>query len=207
MTAALLDAPTADKAWPLARAQAPFAKDYPEKIRANVFTQACKHLGAGERRADPLLFLLREADAADLRERMERQAAAVRKKKGCADALPYLRWLGRDPACGLAIRLQLAACGLRVSGHDLAAEARTADPCLQQFVNLFHQHGEDVLQSLEAIDWLETEDLYYLGFHCAELGGPLKKFAARLLNLVVKRSPRSKIGQSAKSKLRSAGLD
>jgi hypothetical protein len=206
LTAALLEAPTADTAWPLARAQAPFAKDYPDKIRAAVFTRACKHLETGDRLADPLLFLLREADAADLRDRMAHQATTVRKKKGCAEALPYLRWLGRDPACGLPIRLELAACSLRVSGHDLAAEARSADPGLEQFVTLFHQHGEEVLPEIEATDWLEPEDLYYLGFHCAEHGGAVKKFAGPLLRLVIKRSPRSKVGQSAKSKLKSAGL-
>jgi hypothetical protein len=207
LTGALLDAATADKAWTLARAQAPFAKEYPQKIRAGVFAQACKYLETGDRRADPLLFLLREADVGDLRDRMAKQATAVRKKKGCAEALPYLRWLGRDPACGLPIRLELAACGLRVSGHDLAAEARLADACLEQFVTLFHQHGETLLERIEAIGWLEPEDLYYLGFHCAEQGGPLKKFAAHLLKRVVKHSPRSKVAKSAKSKLRSAGLD
>jgi hypothetical protein len=207
LTEALLEAPTADKAWPLARAQAPFARDYPDRIRTAIFTRACKHLEAGDRRADPLLFLLREADASDLRDRVARQATTVRKKKGCAEALPYLRWLGRDPACGLPIRLELAACGLRISAHDLAAEARVADPSLEQFVALFHQHGDEVLPQVEATDWLEPEDLYYLGFHCAEQGGPLKKFAGPLLGLVVKRSPRSKVGQSAKSKLRGAGLE
>jgi hypothetical protein len=204
---ALFDAPNADKAWTFAKAQAPFAKDYPEKVRADVFARAGKHLETGDRRADPLLFLLKEADATDLRNRMAKHATTVRKKKGCAPALPFLRWLGRDPACGLPIRLELAACGLHESGHDLAAEARAADPCLEQFVNLFHQHGETLLPALVEIDWLEPEDLFYLGFHCAELGGPLKKLAAHLLNLVVKRSPRSKIGQSSKSKIRSAGLE
>ena len=207
LTEALLEAPNADRAWPLARAQAPFARDYPDKIRAAVFARACKHLENGDRRADPLLFLLREADAADLRDRMAKQATTVRKKKGCAEALAFLRWLGRDPACGLPIRLELAACGLRVSAHDLAAEARAADTSLEQFANLLHQHGDEVVKQVEDIDWLEPEDLYYLGFHCAESGGVLKKFAGPLLHLVIKRSPRSKTGQSAKSKLRSAGLE
>jgi hypothetical protein len=207
LIAALLDAPTADRAWSLAKAQGPFARDYSDSLRGEVFTRACKYLEAADRRADPLLFLLREADATDLRDRMARQATTVRKKKGCAEALPFLRWLGRDPACGLPIRLELAACGLHSSAHDLTAEARAADPCLEQFLTLYHQHGEAVLPLLEAIEWLEPEDLFYLGFHCAEQGPPLKKFAGAVLSVVVKRSPRSKTGQAAKSKLRSTGLE
>jgi hypothetical protein len=207
LTSALREAQNADRAWLLAKAQAPFARDYPDKVRSEVFTQACRYLEAADRRADALLYLLKETDSADLRDRMARQASSVRQKKGCGDALPFFRWLGRDPACGLPIRLELAACGLRTSAHDVTAEARAADPCLEQFVTLFHQHGDAVLPPLGELEWLEPEDLYYLGFHCAEVGGAVKKFAGPLLTLVVKRSPRSKVGQSAKSKLRSAGLD
>jgi HEAT repeat protein len=206
LTAALLGAESADQAWPLARAQVPFAKDYPPSWRDEVFAQACRHLEAEDRQADPLLFLLREADAPDLRDRLEQRAAFWRKKKEYATALLSLRLLGRDPACGLPIRLELAACGLKVSGKDLAAEARAADPCLHQFAALSQQDEAELFRQLEQVKWLEPDDLYYLGFHLAELEGRPKKFAAAVLQLLVKRSPRSKLGQAAKSKLRSAGL-
>jgi hypothetical protein len=64
-----------------------------------------------------------------------------------------------------------------------------------------------VLEGLDEAKWLEAEDLYYLGFHLAELEGRPKKAAAGVLKLVAKRSPRSKLAQAAKSKLQSAGLD
>jgi HEAT repeat protein len=206
LTAALLGAESADQAWPLARAQVPFAKDYPPSWRDEVFAQACSHLEAEDRQADPLLFMLREADAPDLRDRLEQRAAFWRKKKEYATALLYLRLLARDPACGLPIRLELAACGLKVSGKDLAAEARVTDPCLQQFAALSQQDEAELFRQLEQVPWLEPEDLYYLGFHLAEMEGRPKKFAGAVLQLLVKRSPRSKLGQAAKSKLRSAGL-
>jgi HEAT repeat protein len=202
LTAALLGAESADAAWELARALAPHARDYPAKWRDQVFDHTGLRLEAGDRRAEPLLFLLRETGPADLRDRLEERALQWRKKKDYARALLYLRVLTRDPACGFAVRLEQAACGLKVSSRDLAAEARASDPCLQQFAQLGHADDEELYRQLETLKWLEPEDLYYLGFHFAEQDGRLGKFATRVLQLVVKRSPRSKIAQAAKSKLR-----
>jgi HEAT repeat protein len=207
LTAALFDAENVDRAWQMAKAQASFVKDYPAKWREEVFDKACTYLEASDRRADALLFLLREAEPAELRDRLEQRALACRKKKAYATALLYLRLLGRDPACGFAIRLELAACGLKTSGKDLAADGRNADPCLQQFVHLGQQDDGQLFEQLEKMKWLEPEDLYYLGFHLAEQQGRPRKIAEQVLHLVVKRSPRSKLGQAAKSKLRSAGLE
>jgi HEAT repeat protein len=206
LTTALLEADSADKAWMLARAQAPFARTYPPEWREKVFAQACEYLEANDRRADALLFLLREADAAELRDRLEQRAVYWRKKKAYETALLYLRLLIRDPSCGFPIRLELAACGLKVSSHDLSPEARAGDPCLQQFATLCQGYEAELSAELEKIKWLEPEDLYYLGFHFAEQGGQAKHFAGKVLRLVLKRSPRSKLAQAAKSKLRGAGL-
>jgi HEAT repeat protein len=207
LTAALLGAETADRAWALAKAQTPYAKDFPTDWREKVFDQAARFVEAGDRRADALLFLLRETDAADLRDRLEQRAVALRKKKAYPAAILYLRLLARDPALGFETRLELAACGLKVSAKDLAHETRAADPCLGQFANLIQQDGEELLAHLTKMKWLDADDLYYLGFHFAEQEGRPKKFAGDVLRLVVKRSARSKLGQAAKSKLRGAGLE
>jgi HEAT repeat protein len=207
LTDALLSAETPDRAWQLARAEVGFVKDYPTRWRDRVYGEACSYLEAGDRRADALLFLLREADPAELRSRLEDTALARRKKKDYEKALLYLRLLGRDPACGFPTRLELACCGLKVSAHDLSPDARAADPCLQQFSQLCQQDDEQLFAELEKVKWLEAEDLYYLGFHLAEQDSRHRKLGARVLQLVVKRSPRSKTGQAAKSKLHSAALD
>jgi hypothetical protein len=206
LTAALFEAETPDHAWPMARAQSPFAKGCPTEWREEVFAKAGEYLEAGDRRADPLLFLLREADPADLRDRLEAQALARRKKKDYATALLYLRLLARDPACGFPIRLELAACGLKASAKDLAAEARAGDPSLGQFAQLCQQDDVELVQQLGQMKWLDAEDLYYLGFDLVEHEGRAKKTGGEILKLATKRSPRTKVGQAAKRKLASAGL-
>jgi HEAT repeat protein len=207
LTAALLEADSPDRAWVLARAQAPFARKYPPEWREKVFAQACKYLESNDRRADALLFLLREADAAELRQRLEERAVHWRKKKAYETALLYLRLLIRDPSSGFSIRLELACCGLRVSSRDLSPEARAGDPCLSQFATLCQGYEAELSAELEKIKWLEAEDLYYLGFHFAEQVGQQRQFGGKVLRLLMKRSPRTKLAQAAKSKLRGSGLE
>ena len=203
---ALRQAETPDKAWALARVQAPLIREYPPALRNKLFAQACEYLEAGDRRADALLFLLREADAKGLRDRLEERALAHRKKKRYSTALIYWRLLTRDPACGEGIRFEQAACGLKGSTHDLAAESRSADPCLHQFAGLLHRHETEPIKFLEKAKWLDPEDLFYVGFHFSEGHGPEKELGAQVLRLLIRRSPRSKPAKDAKAKLRSQGL-
>jgi HEAT repeat protein len=207
LTKALLDADTPDRAWSLAKAQAPFVKDYPASWRKTVFDKACGYLEKEDRRSDALFFLLREADASELRDNLEERAVAHRKKKAYEKALTSLRLLARDPACAFPVRFELAACGLKVSAKDLTSLAREDDPSLTQFTGLIQHHEDELFPMLEKTKWLDPDDLYYLGFHFVEKDGAARKFGAQVLRLLLKRSPKGKLAQAAKSKLRSQGVE
>ena len=58
-----------------------------------------------------------------------------------------------------------------------------------------------------ASEWLNAEDLYYVGFHFAERFGKEREFGAAVLRQVVKGSPRSKVAAAAKNKLKSVAVD
>jgi hypothetical protein len=205
---ALLDAESPDQAWMLARAQEPFVQDYEPAASKRLLAQACAYLEQGDRRADALLTVLRSAGAAGLRDTLEARALALRKKKKYDAALLFLRLLARDPALGAPLRMELAACGLKVSAHDLSAEARAADPCLNQFANLIHGGFADaVTDFLRKAKWLKPEELFYLGFHFAEKERQEKQFGGEILLLVIERAKKAKIGRDAKSKLRNEGLE
>jgi hypothetical protein len=204
---ALRQASNPDHAWALARVQAPFVRDYSTAQMSSLFKQACQYLESADRRADALLFLLREADHRCLRDQLEERALGHRKKKDHSKALVYLRLLTRDPACGEAIRFEQAACSLKVSPKDLALDARNADPALHQFAGLMHRHETEPIKMVSKAKWLEAEDLFFLGFHFVEKTGPEKEFGEEVLRLLMKRSPRSKQAKDAKSKLKSQGVD
>jgi HEAT repeat protein len=207
LTEKLLEADSPEHAWSLARAQAPFVRDYKPALLAAMVTRTLAYVETSDRRADALLFLLREVDPARLRDRLEERGLALRKKRAYSQALNHFRILARDPACSEANRFELAACGIKLSGHDLAVEARNADLSLQQFARLIHSHDVSPAERLRKARWLDPEDLFYLGFHFAEGNTPERDFGALALRLVLQRSPRSKLGKDAKTKLRNAGLD
>jgi HEAT repeat protein len=204
---ALLAATTPDEAWSLARAQAPLVKDYPAELIEELLSRGFELLETNDRRADAVLSLSREADARLLRDRMEERALALRKKKDYAQALVYLRWLSRDPACAETVRFETAACGLKVSDRDLSAESRANDSCLAQFARLVHSHEVDPLERIRQAKWLDPEDLFYLGFHFVEGERRERDFGGRALQLVIERSARTKLAKDARSKLRVLGLD
>ena len=84
--------------------------------------------------------------------------------------------------------------------------------------DLLRRVGAEVSEEMETPegvdkDWLRYQTLYEMlmeintRFAVAEHEGRLKKFAGRVLNLVVKRAGRTKLGQAARNKLRGAALD
>jgi len=165
-------------------------------------------LEKNDRRADALLSVMRAANFNTLRDALEARALALRKKKKYESALQFLRLLVRDPSCGIAIRMEQAACALKMSAHDVSTEARAADPSLNQFGALVHGGHKDALTTyLRKAKWLEPSELFYLGFHFAEKEHQEKEFGGEVLRLVIDRAKKSKIAKDAKSKLRNEGLD
>jgi hypothetical protein len=201
----LREAETPEEAWDLARVVAPFAKGDPKTWGDELFAVAAKYLEAGDKRIDPLLFVLREAGSAELRDRLEAKGAGYKKKEDFEKALLYYKAAGRDPASGFSIRAGLATVGLKLSNKELDAEARARDPSLHQFADLVRQDEPATYKEVEAAKWLGAEELYYLGFHFADHVGVMGEFGGKVLKLLLKRFPKNKLAASAKNKLKSSG--
>lgn len=201
----LKEAETPEEAWDLARVVAPFAKGDPKTWGDELFATLGKHLEAGDKRVDPLLFVLREAGPVELRDRLEAKAAGYLKKEDFDKAHLYYRAAGRDPASGYSIRLGLALVGLKLSNKELEAEARAHDHALHHFADLVRQDEPATSKAVEGTKWLGAEELYYLGFHFVEHVGVMGEFGAKVLKLLLKRFPKNKLAASAKNKLKSFG--
>jgi len=202
----MLDAEEVDRVWFLARALAPSAKEFSAAQRGKLLAQAAKYHDAEDRRAAAMLFLLREMDHAWLRDQLEAKALELRKKKKYAAAIGYYRLLAQDPACGEETRFELAATGLKESTHDVSADNRSNDPSLNQFARLLQNPAFDLAGHIAKAKWLDVADLFYLGFHFAEQTHRAREFGKHVLELAVKRSPKSDLGKQAKRKLKSEGL-
>jgi HEAT repeat protein len=198
----LLQTESLDEAWSIARFLLPHARKNAEEWFDELFTAAISAIEAGDRRAEPLLFLLRETQPGALRDRLDQRAQTLVKKQDFEKALLVYRVLARDPAIGFPIRLGLAMVGLKLSQKQLEEHARAQDPCLHHFALLAADHAADVLRQLEKTAWIRADELYYLGFHFADATGTLKNFAADVLRLLIKKFPKDKAAASAKSKLK-----
>ena len=201
----LLAADTNDELWSLARLIAPFARGLSGKLRAEVLGRACKLLEADDHRSDPLFFLLREADAAALREETFERAVARRKKKDYETALKYLKLLARDPSVGFDVRFELATVGVKLSGKNVAADARALDPCLRNFSTCLGLDAGKTLELVGKAKWLDADDLFYLGFHFAEQTGQEREFGVGVLKQLIKGS-KGKAAANAKNKLKTLGI-
>jgi HEAT repeat protein len=201
----LREAETLEEAWDLARAVAPLAKGDAKTWGDELFAVTAKYLEAGDKRVDPLLFVLREAGPTELRDRLEAKAVAFKKKEDFEKALVYYKAAHRDPASGYSIRLGLALVGLMLSKKDLDSEARAHDSALHHFADLIRQDEPATYKEVEATKWLTADELYYLGFHFAEHAGVMGEFGGKVLKFLLKRFPKNKLAASAKNKLKSSG--
>jgi hypothetical protein len=198
----LREAVSSDEAWELARVLLPFAKAKPKEWMEELFPAAADFLESANQRANPLLYVLRESDNAELRDRLEKRATALVKKGKYETADLLYRTLTRDPAVGFPIRLAAATCGLKTSPKELEEAIRATDPSLHHFGELAAQDQAAVLTHLGKTSWLTADELYYLGFHFAESTGALRKFGGEVLKLLLKKHGRTKLAQAAKNKLK-----
>ena len=189
----LLETDSVDRAWSLARAQAPFVKTYPAAWREPVIEKAFEYHEAKDRRASRCSFCSRKPTPPRCATASKKKPWPIARRNPTRKLSTFLKLLGRDPACAFPIRLELAACGLKMSAKELGAPDRAEDPCLEQFAGFCHHHGDELMPALEKIKWLDPDDLYYLGFDLVERGGTHRKFGAEVLHLVIKRAGRTKI--------------
>ena len=203
---AMLNAESPERAWFLAKASAHKSQWPKPVLGTKILEKAFKYLEAGDRRADALLFVFREADAGKLRELLERRAIALRKKKNYVAANAYFRALMRDPASTETLRLESALAALKVSKHDQELEARLADPAIQQLSALIRRGTEDLADHLKSTSWLDADDVFYVGFHFIESKGTEREFGAQVLEHMLKRFPRNSLSRFAKQKLKAQGF-
>ncbi|HEY8039956.1 MAG TPA: HEAT repeat domain-containing protein [Polyangiaceae bacterium] len=193
---ALHETDDADRAWLLRNVLRPSAKKVAPAARKAMLETATKRLAAGDRNWEPLLAIVRDADAQGAAEAL--RALGQRLRRSNPDkALTVLRVLCRNEGCDDDDRYALAAAELTRGAHDTRAASRAADESLR-LLGALMDRGVDVGAQLRKDKSLELDHLYYVGFHFSEEGHPLGE---ELLKLVADKGGRAKIGKMAKSKL------
>ena len=130
------------------------------------------------------------------------RGAQLKKAKHYREAVKFLSPLKEFPAFGAEDRFILAVSQLKLHSHDVLPTARRHDSALDLLAELSRSSAFPLLQALKKERALEPQDLFYLGFSFAEGLAEERTLGEGILEFLAHRYPRTKIGKSAKNKLR-----
>jgi HEAT repeat protein len=194
---ALLETTDVDRAWLLKNVLRPAAKKIPAALRKQLLDSALERLGEGERGWEALLDVVRDADSEGVAAALRTLAQKLRKAKNDDKAASVFGLVCRSDKATDEDRYSLASLELARGPKDTRAATRATDEALKLISSLVSR-GFDVGTALRKDKHLEIEALYYVGFHFAEAKKPLGE---ELLEEVVKKGGRTKVGKMAKNKL------
>ena len=194
---ALLETKDVDRAWLLKGILRPSAKKIAPPLRKQLLDAALDRLGDGERGWEALLEVVRDADAEGVATALRALAQKLRKGKHDDKAAAVFGLLCRSDRATDDDRYALASLELARGPKDTRAAVRATDEALKLISGLVSR-GFDVGSALRKDKHVELDALYYVGFHFAELKKPLGE---ELLEDVVKKGGRTKVGKMAKNKL------
>lgn len=199
---ALLEATTADGARMLASTLRPRAGELTPADRGRLAEGALDALLAGHPRAQAVAELARHTSGGVLCETATDRARKLRKKGETKAAISLLRTVAELPGFDDAARYELAVMGLTGASGPMVRVARSTDPVLSPFQALL-KTGFPLTNKLAKEKGLGDEELFFLGFAFADSHDDTEReLGCDVLRIVADRSPRSKLGKSAKNKIR-----
>lgn len=182
----------------LSEALMPLAKKLAKKDLSRLLAAGeanlSKSVAIGRRQLDPVLVCDPEGWAEAFRAN-----AKAAQKKDPARSGALLQILCRSPHATLDDRYLFARMELMRSPMDPHPRARSRDGALAELERLADA-GAPLAKLLEKDKTIDDEALYYLGFHFVERVDS-RDLGAALLELLIKRSGRTKLGKAAKNKL------
>lgn len=195
---ALLETDNPDRAWVLRNVLRPTAKKIAPATRKAILAAAVERLGAGERGYEALLDVARDADPDAVADALRALADKLRRSKGKEErARSVYQLLCKSDRATDDDRYALASLELARSNLDTRPASRAGDEGLRLLAALL-RGGYEVARALKKDRAMDLEHLYYVGFHFTELDHPVGE---ELLEEVVKKGGRAKIGKMAKNKL------
>lgn len=173
----------------------------------DVVKGAIGRLESSDPMAEPMLNLV-QALAPDVHfDSLFKRALYWKRKRQFAEMELCLRPLTTNDRATDDSRFELAIASLKNSNATAGAIARDTDLSLAIMKTLLKSPDFSLMKKLLGEkDVLDPADYYYLGFHLIEGTTAERELGADLLKRLVETTPRSKVGRSAKSKLRIEGL-
>lgn len=173
-----------------------------------LFDKAISALPADDRIWEPLLYVVRHQDPKMMYEWLMEAAEKLKKARKYAEAEACLKPLTRGDHFDSEARYALALAGVKAArSRTGAGSTDVTGNCMDLFRQLVRDPAFPLVDRLKKERaHLKTEDLYFLGFHLTEGSAGEKEIGGELLKTVAARAGSTKLGRSARRKLRSQGL-
>lgn len=203
LTKEFLGCDDARKAWALAEILPTYEGKWRKDQLEGMWNRLQDAIGAEEERLrDAFLHVLKNADADYTYEQLAARAAQLLKSKKYREAARFFAPLRDFPQRTPEDRFRFAIAQFKLHSHTLGPNAYRQDPTLDAFSELYRSSAFPVLESLKKEKTLDSEDLFYLGFCFAERSGDERALGEGLLEFLADKYGRTKIGKSAKNKLK-----
>lgn len=192
----------ASKAWVIAEILPTYEGKWRRDTLDDVWERLQPAIEAQDRIQGAYLHFLKSVDADYVYTRLGERGTQLKKTKKYPEAIRFLSLLKEFPTFQAEDKFLLALAQLKLHSHDLTSVTRRHEPALELLADLYRSSAFPVLESLKKEKALEPEDLFYIGFCLAESSGKERALGGDLLELLAARYPRTKVGQSAKNKLK-----
>jgi hypothetical protein len=152
-------------------------------------------IAAEDRIQNSFMHVLKKAGGDYVYERLAGEGAKLFKVKKYKEAVAFFAPLKEFPEFKAEHKFLLGLAQLK-------AHPQRPQPAVELLIDVYRNSAFPLLESLKKEKKLEPEDIFSLGFTFAERPGDERDLGKGLLEHLVARVPRTKIGKSAKNKLK-----
>jgi HEAT repeat protein len=188
------------KAWSIAELLVSSEGKWRQDILEAFWKRLQAAISAEDRIQTAFLHVMKKADAEQTYDQLASHGAHLIKAKKYKEGLAFLNPLKEFPGFKPEHKFQIALAQLKLHSHSVASHRQ--HPVLDLFTDLYRNSAFPLYEALKKERSLAPEEFFALGFSLVERSGQERNLGKDLLDHVAAKSPRTKIGRSAKNKLK-----
>lgn len=190
------------KAWVIAEILPVYEGKWRRDILGEVWERLEAAIEGEDRIQGAYLYFLKNVDTEYAYGQLTARGVQLKKTKKYKEASRFLSLLKEFPTFAAEEKFALAIAQLKLHPHEVTSVMARHDPALDLLMDLSRSSAFPVLDALKKEKALEPEDLFYVGFRFAEGLSEARTLGEDILELLAERYPRTKVGKSAKNKLK-----
>jgi HEAT repeat protein len=189
------------KAWTIAELLPSYEGRWRQDTLDAMWKRLQAAIAAEERIQSAFMHVLKSANPDYLYEQLAAQAARLIKGKKYKESIAFLTPLKESSQMKPEEKFRLALAQLKAHSRGVTVGSQRHNLVIELLGDLYRSSAFPLFEALKKERALTPDELFYLGFTLVERPGEERALGKDLLQHIVVRSPRTKLGKSAKNKL------